>query len=87
MRGTLRHWLDAYGTGKKTAFDGTLTSSRLQPKLPPSSAAELAGETAEQKIVRLEARVAELEVNEKKLSTEREILQRAAKYFAGETRW
>jgi len=87
VRGTLRHWLDAHGTGKKTAKDGTLTSSPLQPKLPPSSAAELAGVTPEHKIVRLEARVAELEVNEKKLSTEREILQRAAKYFAGETRW
>jgi transposase len=22
-RGTLRHWLDLYGTGKKTAADGT----------------------------------------------------------------
>ena len=87
VRGTLRHWLDARGTGKKTAIDGTLTSSPLQPKLPPPCAAELAGETAEQKIVRFEARVAELEINEKKLSTEREILQRAAKYFAGETRW
>ncbi len=27
VRGTLRHWLEAYGTGKKTAADGTLTSS------------------------------------------------------------
>ena len=24
-RGTLRHWLDLFGTGKKTAADGTLT--------------------------------------------------------------
>lgn len=87
VRGTLRHWLDAHGTGKKTAIDGTLTSSPLQPKPPPSSDTEFAGETPAHKIVRLEARVAELEVNEKKLSTEREILQRAAKYFAGETRW
>ncbi len=42
---------------------------------------------SEHKIARLEAGVAELEVNEKKLTTEREILQRAAKYVAGETRW
>ena len=41
----------------------------------------------EQRITRLEARVAELEVETTKLTTEREILQRAAKYFAGETRW
>lgn len=30
-RGTLRHWLDLYGTGKKTAVDGTLTRSPLKP--------------------------------------------------------
>lgn len=32
-------------------------------------------------------RVRELEVETTKLATEREILQRAAKYFAGETNW
>jgi len=32
VRGTLRHWLEAYGTGKKTAADGTLTSSPLHSK-------------------------------------------------------
>ena len=87
VRGTLRHWLEAYGTGKKTAADGTLTSSPLQSKPPMMSVAGPGAETPEEKIARLEARVTELEVNEKKLSTEREILQRAAKYFAGETRW
>jgi transposase len=87
VRGTLRHWLDAYGTGKKTAADGTLTSSPLQSKPPTTSLAGHGEETPEQKVARLEARVAELEVTEKKLTTEREILQRAAKYFAGETRW
>jgi transposase len=30
-RGTLRQWLDAFGTGKKTAADGTLTRSPLRP--------------------------------------------------------
>ena len=83
VRGTLRQWLDAYGTGKKTAVDGTLTSSPLLSNSP--SAPE--GETPEQKIARLEFRVNELEVETTKLTTEREILQRAAKYFAGETRW
>ena len=87
VRGTLRGWLEVYGTGKKTAADGTLTSSPLQsrPSRKNSSAPE--GETPEQKIARLEARVDELEVETTKLTTEREILQRAAKYFAGETRW
>lgn len=87
VRGTLRHWLEAYGTGKKTAADGTLTSSPLQSKPPTTTLPGSVDETPEHKIARLEARVAELEVNEKKLTTEREILQRAAKYFAGETRW
>ena len=35
----------------------------------------------------LEARVAELEADERKLATERDILRKAAKYFAGETNW
>ena len=48
---------------------------------------ESQNETPEQKVARLEARVRELEVETTKLATEREILQRAAKYFAGETRW
>ncbi len=85
VRGTLRQWLEVYGTGKKVAADGTLTSSPLQSK--PAAEAVGADETPEQKIARLQARVAELEISQKKLSTEREILQRAAKYFAGETRW
>ncbi|GHA46717.1 hypothetical protein GCM10010329_81610 [Streptomyces spiroverticillatus] len=36
---------------------------------------------------RLEARVAELEASERKLATERDILRKAAKYFAGKTNW
>ncbi len=84
VRGTLRHWLEAYGTGKKTAADGTLTTSPLSKT---TSSVPLGDETPEQKVARLEARVSELEIETTKLSTEREILQRAAKYFAGETRW
>ena len=87
-RGTLRLWLELYGTGKKTAADGTLTTSPLQTKKTSTSSAPApGGETPEQKIARLEARVNELEVETTKLATEREILQRAAKYFAGETVW
>ena len=88
VRGTLRQWLEAYGTGKKTAADGTMTTSPLQSKTPRSSTSSApVDETPEQKVARLEARVRELEVETTKLTTEREILQRAAKYFAGETRW
>jgi transposase len=86
-RGTLRHWLTQFGTGKKTAADGTLTTSPLKPRQMASSVSARADETPEQKIARLEARVADLEASEKKLTTEREILRSAAKYFAGETRW
>ena len=84
VRGTLRHWLDADGTGKKTAADGTLTSSPLHAK--PSMTGPV-DETQEQRIARLEAENAALRAETTKLTTEREILQRAAKYFAGETRW
>ena len=89
VRGTLRYWLEVYGTGKKTAADGTLTSSPLQANTSSASTSSSvpSDETPEQKIARLEARVNELEVETTKLTTEREILQRAAKYFAGETGW
>ena len=85
-RGTLRHWLDLHGTGKKTAADGTPTTSPLKPT-QPAPAAAARDETAEQRIARLEARVRELEAERTKLTTEREILRSAAKYFAGETNW
>jgi len=86
VRGTLRGWLETHGTGRKTAADGTLTTSPLQT-LRSARASSPAGETPEEAIIRLQARVNELEVETTKLVTEREILQRAAKYFAGETRW
>ena len=84
-RSTLRRWLEQYGTGKKTAADGTLTRSPLQTRQPP--AGEPVDETPEQKAARLAARVAQLEAENAKLTSEREILRSAAKYFAGETNW
>lgn len=88
-RGTLRHWLDQFGTGKKTAADGTLSRSPLKPQQPSSAPSPLAGgeESPEQRIARLEGRVRDLEAETTKLTTEREILRSAAKYFAGETNW
>ena len=85
VRGTLRHWLEAYGSGMKTAVDGTLTSSPLQSKTGTPEPGK--DETLEQRVARLEAENAVLRAETTKLTTEREILQRAAKYFAGETRW
>lgn len=91
VRGTLRHWLEVHGTGKKTAADGTPIRSPLKPTFLTcaSSLAPPQGvdETPEQRIARLEGRVVELENETTKLTTEREILRQAAKYFAGETNW
>jgi transposase len=86
-RGTLRHWLEQFGTGKKTAADGTMTRSPLKPQQPASASPLGIEETPEQRIARLEGRVRELEAETTKLTTEREILRSAAKYFAGETNW
>lgn len=85
VRGTLRQWLETYGTGRKTAADGTMTDSPLRttPRAPRPDP----NESLEQRVARLEAENAQLRAETTKLETEREILQKAAKYFAGETRW
>lgn len=44
-------------------------------------------ETPEQELARLRAEVGQLRTEQVKLSTERDILRAAAKYFAGETNW
>lgn len=86
VRGTPRQWLEAYRTGRKTAADGIPTTSPLHATTTPIGA-PLKGETLQQWIARLEARVVELEAEQVKLTTEREILRKAATCFAGETRW
>lgn len=87
-RGTLRHWLALYGSGRKTAADGSLIASPLTAHQFLAAAGDgAADETPQQQIARLQARVAQLEATERKLTTEREILRSAAKYFAGETNW
>jgi len=79
-RGTLAQWVRVLGTGTTTASRGPAT---------PSGSASPPGRVESQaaKLVRLEARVKELEAERVKHSTEREILRSAAKYFAGETNW
>jgi transposase len=64
-----------------------LTSSPLHAKASKTSPSGPVDETPEQRIVRLEAENAALRAETTKLATEREILQRAAEYFAGETHW
>ena len=78
--GTLADWMHTLGTGSTTAT----TTSPFRSSGPRSPGA---AEPAAAKVARLEARVAELEANQRKLAVERDILRQAAKYFAGETNW
>ncbi|MCL7430534.1 IS3 family transposase [Streptomyces sp. YS415] len=77
-RNTLRNWVlrarEVRGAGSDAARD-TRTVAR-------ATQAPLAAD-ADERIRQLEARVAELEASERKLATERDILRKAAKYFAG----
>ncbi len=75
MDSTLSAWLKAAGVEVR----GPVPRARTGP--PPG------GETPAQELARLRSRVRELEDSDRKLTTEKEILRAAAKYFAGETRW
>ncbi len=52
-----------------------------------AATASLGAETPEQELARLRAENKALRATEARLSTERDILRSAAKYFAGETNW
>ena len=65
-RGTLRYWIDQFGTGKKTT-----PVAVEKPDVDP---------TVEKEIRRLRKENA-------RLREERDILRKAAKYFAEETNW
>ncbi len=52
-----------------------------------AAAASPGSETAEQELARLRAENMALRATQVRLSTERDILRSAAKYFAGETNW
>ncbi len=92
-RGTLREWLHRWGTGRKTGPDGAPAPSPLKPKTDlgdrtgTQTPAQAGAESMEERVARLEAANAALRAERAKLTREREILQQAAKYFAGETIW
>ena len=98
-RGTLREWLHRWGTGRKTGPDGAPAPSPLKPKtgltggtaVPAPTGtqtpAQAGAESMEERVARLEAENAALRAERTKLTREKEILQQAAKYFAGETIW
>jgi transposase len=93
VRGTLSQWVREHGTGRKTASDGSTVPSevgaarRHTAEVGGRDGTPLTALTPEQRIARLEAENARLRAETTKLTTEREILRQAAKYFAGETNW
>lgn len=89
VRGTLSEWVRAHGTGRKTAADGSTVPSEVGAARTSLGVGDHGGAslTPEQRIARLEAENARLRAETTKLTTEREILRQAAKYFAGETNW
>lgn len=60
----------------------------IRHRKPAAGATSAAGpESPEQELARLRAEVSQLRADQARLSTERDILRSAAKYFAGETNW
>jgi transposase len=82
-RGALRLWvLAARERCGVDQVDGAVVQRSARARVPAGAS------TPEQARIReLEARVRALEASERKLATERDILRKAAKYFAGETNW
>jgi transposase len=84
-RGTLADWVATFGSGTTAASTSTSPPSPRGVGGHIDSGSRVESQAA--KLARLEARVRELEAETTKLTTEREILRSAAKYFAGETNW
>ena len=72
-RATLREWVLRHR--ERRGLTATAAKSAVPPGTPVPS------EASDERIRQLEARVTA------KLATERDILRKAAKYFAGETNW
>ena len=82
-RGTLRAWVLA--EHERRGVDPAVAT---EARRPPHAGVPRGASTPEAARIReLEARVRALEATERKLATERDILRKAAKYFAGETNW
>ncbi|GAA2842958.1 hypothetical protein GCM10010441_78590 [Kitasatospora paracochleata] len=81
-RATLREWVL-----RDRERRGIASAARADGQAPPQAGQPTPSADPDERIRQLEARVAELEASERKLATERDILRKAAKYFAGETNW
>lgn len=88
-RGALRQWLALHGTGRKTGADGAPAPSPLKPGAGSGGTGPAPDpqESPAEAIARLEAENRALRAQAARLTTERDILRQAAKYFAGETNW
>lgn len=82
-RGALRAWVLA-ARERRGGDPAGAGEARGRPSHRVAGDASMA-ESA--RVRELEARIRQLEASERKLATERDILRRAAKYFAGETNW
>ncbi len=78
-RATLREWVLRDRERRGVTAAATTPAARPHRAVPSAD--------PDERVRQLEARVAELEASERKLATERDILRKAAKYFAGETNW
>ena len=88
-RGRLRQWLTWYGTGRKTGVDGRPAPSPLRPRQsdgsPTSRRTQETAPGGDRASGGGERRASGSEKSS--LARQREILQQAAKYFAGEMIW
>ncbi|MFD3758082.1 IS3 family transposase [Streptomyces sp. NPDC058622] len=74
-RATLREWVLRDRERRGVTAAGARPAVGHRAAVPPAD--------PDERVRQLEARVAELEASERKLATERDILRKAAKYFAG----
>ena len=82
-RGTLRTWVLAEHERR-----GVDPAAQARAQRPARAYVPRGASTPEAMRIReLEARIRALEASERKLASERDILRKAAKYFAGETNW
>nr|AGZ93802.1 transposase IS3/IS911 family protein [Streptomyces sp. XY152] len=72
-------WAERRGVAHEAARAGKAAPARAGQPVPSAG--------PDERIRQLEAPVAELEASERKLATERDILRKETKYFAGETNW
>src|SRR5262245_44313418 len=88
-RGTLQVWVHTLDPDPTSPSSAPLSELDQRPGRRAGRAGSAAGELAalRARVAALETENAELVVEQTKLETERDILRRAAKYFAGETHW